>query len=118
VPGVVADSGQLLDHHGDPCQGPPVGVVAVGSCALEQGLLDLAELSQGQSGFAAGPAGGSQRLRPAGSPAPAPEVDALAGDAQATGDLGLGGAVVEQVAGTKPPPLYASKVSDSSTRWP
>jgi hypothetical protein len=118
VPGMVADPGQPPDHRGDPGQGPQVGIVAVGSGALEQGLFDAAELGAGQLGLAAGPAGGSQRLRPAGSPAPVPDVDALPGDAEGTADLGLRGTPVEQLAGAKPPPLHAGEVSARSTRPP
>jgi hypothetical protein len=87
VAGVVGDAGLLLDHLGHAGQGPLVGVVAVRAGA-------------GQQGFG-----------PACLPASVPDQSGLTGDAQGAGDLGLGGAVGEQVSGPKPALSHGGEVA-------
>src|SRR6266581_6411072 len=99
VPGVVGDPGQPPDHGGDAGLGPVVGVEAMGAGALAQGLIDGGELGVGQARRGAGGAGAAQRLGPARLPLGVPAAGVLPGDAEGAGDLGLGAAGGEQLAG-------------------
>ena len=62
--GVIADPGELGDHHPHPLQGPQVGVEPVRLGAPQQGLLDLA--SWAAESLGSGPVG--PRLRKASTP--------------------------------------------------
>jgi hypothetical protein len=52
--GVIADPGELGDHHRDAFQSPQVGVEPIGHRPSQQGLLDLGELAGRQLGIRAG----------------------------------------------------------------
>jgi hypothetical protein len=108
---VVGDAGPLQDHLGHAGQGPLVGVVAVRAGAGQQGLFDLVELVGGQARPAAGAVGAMQGFGPACLPASVPDQSGLTGDAQGAGDLGLGGAVGEQVSGPKPALSHGGEVA-------
>src|SRR5215218_1896110 len=97
--GVVGDPGDLLDHRGDARKGAVVGVEAVPLGALSEGMADRLKLSLGQTRSVPGRSGTVQRLRPARAPAPMPAADVLPRDAESAGDLGLGAAGGEQLAG-------------------
>src|SRR5215212_2428565 len=97
--GVVGDPGDLLDHRGDARKGPVVGVEAVRLGALSERLADRLKLSIGPARSVPGRSGTAQRLRPARAPAPMPAADVLPRDAESAGDLGLGAAGGEQLAG-------------------
>src|SRR5829696_2072237 len=97
--GVVGDPGDLLDHRGDALKGPVVGVEAVRLGALSERLADRLKLSIGQARSVPGRSGTAQRLRPARAPAPMPAADVLPRDTESAGDLGLGAAGGEQLAG-------------------
>src|SRR5918994_7352935 len=99
VAGMVADPGQPLDHGGDARKGPVVGVEAVGAGALAQRLVDGGKLGLRQARGVPGGATACQRVGPAGAPLGVPAADVLPGDAQFAGDLGLGAAGGEQLAG-------------------
>jgi hypothetical protein len=91
------DPGELGDHHRDPRQDPQVGVELISPGARQQGLLDLGELSGRQLGIRAGRPAAAQGVHAALGEAGGPHVDALAGDAELVGDLGLGTALGEQL---------------------
>ena len=95
--GVIADPGQLGDHHRHPLQGPQVGVEPIGHRALQQGLLDLGQLGIRQLGVRAGRPPAAQGVNPALLEAAVPDMRALAGYAELAGDLGLGAALGEQL---------------------
>src|SRR5215207_10197355 len=97
--GVVGDPGDLLDHRSDALKGPVVGVEAVRLGALSERLTDRLKLSIGQARSVPGRSGTAQRLRPARAPAPMPAADVLPRDTESAGDLGLGAAGGEQLAG-------------------
>src|SRR6266487_514215 len=99
VAGMVGDPGQPLDHRGDALKGPVVGVEAVGAGALPERLVDRLQLLVGQAGRRPGGAGAAQRLRAAPAPVGVAAADGLAGGTQFPGDLGLGAAGGEQLAG-------------------
>ena len=95
--GVMADPGELADHHRDPFQGPQVGVEPVGLGALEQGLLDAGQVGGRQLGIGAGRTPAAQRLDAALGEAGVPDMGALTGHAEFVGDLGLGAALGKQL---------------------
>src|SRR5215211_2731069 len=99
VPGMVGDPGHLLDHRSDALKGPVVGVEAMRPGALSERLADCLKLSIGQARGVAGRASAAQRLRPTRAPAPMPAADVLPRDTELVGDLGLGAAGGEQLAG-------------------
>ena len=99
VPGMVGDPGHLLDHRSDALKGPVVGVEAMRPGALSERLADCLKLSIGQARGVAGRASAAQRLRPTRAPAPMPAADVLPRDTELVGDLGLGAADGEQLAG-------------------
>src|SRR5688500_3965295 len=80
---------------------------AVGACALQQGLFHLLELAVGQPGRWSGRASAAPAVRSLGLPAPVPEMDTLAGDAELAGNLGLTDAGGEQLASAQPTGLEA-----------
>jgi hypothetical protein len=108
---VVADPGQALDHGGDAVESPQLPDKAVSGGALQQGLLDLGELGVGELRAGTGRAAAAQAVDSLGLPALIPEVDALAGDAELAGDLGLADAGGEQLGGTQPTGLEAFALS-------
>src|SRR5215213_3191472 len=97
--GVVGDPGDLLDHRGDARKGPVVGVEAMRPGALSERMADRLKLSLGQARSVPGRASAVQRLRPTRAPAPMPAADVLPRDTESAGDLGLGAAGGEQLAG-------------------
>jgi hypothetical protein len=99
VAGMVGDPGHPLDHRGDARKRPVVAVKAIGAGALPQRLVDGGELLLGQARGRPGRAGAAQRVGPASAPLGVPAADILAGDAELVGDLGLGVAGGEQLAG-------------------
>ena len=98
----MADPGQALDDGGDALQSPQLPDKAAGAGARQQGLLDLGELGVGELGAGTGRAAAAQAVDSLDLPALIPEVDALAGDAELAGDLGLADAGGEQLGGTQP----------------
>jgi hypothetical protein len=100
--GVIADPGELSDHHRDPLQGPQIGVEPIGLSALQQGLLDLGQLGSRQLGVRAGWTPAAQSLDAALLEAGVPDVRALARDTEGAGDLGLGVALGEQLGRLEP----------------
>ena len=104
---MVTDSGEALHDHGDAVQRPQLPDKAVGACALQQGLFHLLELAVGQPGRWSGRASAAQAVRSLGLPAPVPEMDALAGDAELAGNLGLTDAGGEQLGSAQPTGLEA-----------
>src|SRR6266511_2201443 len=70
-----------------------------GKSTLAQRLVDGVQLLVGQARGVPGRAGAAQRLQPALAPMGVPAADVLAGHAELVGDLGLGVAGGEQLAG-------------------
>ena len=99
VPRMVGDPGLLLDHHGDPGQGPMVAVEAVRAGTFAQCLGEVVELLVRQARGMSGGAGAAQRVQPTRPPQRVPAADVLAGHTELVGDLGLGAAGSEQRAG-------------------
>ena len=111
VAGMVAHAGQPLDHLRDALQGPPVGRKAVRTSALAQGLVDDGALFGRQLWPAAlaastGQCGGAACLQ-----AGVPDAGCLAGNLQRAGDLGLRGAMVEQLGCAQATLPHARKVA-------
>jgi hypothetical protein len=96
---MVADLGHLLDHARDPGKGPVVGVEPVRASALPERLPDGGKLGIRQARDVPGRAGAAQRLQSARAPLGVPAAGVLPGDTQFAGDLGLGAAGGEQLAG-------------------
>jgi hypothetical protein len=99
VPRMVGDPGLLLDHRGDPGQGPMVAVEAVRAGTFAQCLGEVVELLVRQARGMSGGAGAAQRVQPTRPPQRVPAADVLAGHTELVGDLGLGAAGGEQRAG-------------------
>ena len=114
--GVIADPGELSDHHRDPLQGPQVGVEPIRPGALQQGLLDLGQLGSRQLGVRASWAPAAQSLDAALLEAGVPDVRALARDAELVGDLGLGVALGEQLGRLEPSGLKGGTLLGRSGR--
>jgi hypothetical protein len=104
---MVAHAGQPLHDHGDAVQRPQLPDKAVAAGALQQSLFNLMELAVGQPGHWSGRASAAQSVRSLSLPAPVPEMDALAGDAELAGYLGLTDAGGEQLGGAQPTGLEA-----------
>lgn len=90
MPRVIRHARQLLDDPRDAGQRPEVRAEAVRPRALAQGRLDASHLFRSQPRLASRPAGGPQRRAPALAPRAIPSHDALAADAQASGDGTMG----------------------------
>ena len=86
MPGVILDAGQLLDEARDAGQRPEIRAKAVRPGALPQGRFDLGHLLGTQSRLAPGPPCGAQRRASTLAPRLIPPHDALATDAQPSGD--------------------------------
>jgi hypothetical protein len=67
--------------------------------AFTQRPLEIVQLLVGQARGVPGGAGAAQRLQPARAPLGVPAAGVLPGDTQFAGDLGLGAASGEQLAG-------------------
>src|SRR6266516_4114637 len=109
--GMVAHAGQPPDHLRDPLQGPPVGREAMRTSALAQCLVDHGALFGRQSrpaalAASAGQCGGAACLQ-----AGVPDAGRLAGNLQRAGDLGLRGAMVEQLGCAQATLPHALKVA-------
>jgi hypothetical protein len=103
--GVIADPGELGDHHRDPLQGPQVGVEPIGQSALEQGLLDPGQLGGRQLGVRAGRATTAHGIHPTLLEPGVPGMGTLTRDAELVGALGLGAAEGEQLGRLQAPYL-------------
>ena len=86
VPRVILHARQLLDDPSDPGQRPEVRAEAMRPWALAQGRFDAPHLLRSQPWLAPGAARAPQRPAPALAPRAIPSHDALAADAQASGD--------------------------------
>ena len=89
MPGVILHAGQVLDESRDARQRPEIRAEAVRPRALPQGRFDLGHLLGTQSRLAPGPTDGAQRRASALAPRLIPPHDALATDAQPSGDGAL-----------------------------
>jgi hypothetical protein len=103
----MADPGQPLDDQRDAVQGPQLAGEPAGASPLPQDLFDLAELGVRQPGFRSRRASAAQGVGAIGLPAPIPQMHALAGNAELTGDLGLADTGGEQLPSTQPACLEA-----------
>ena len=87
--GMILHAGQVLDESRDARQGPETRAKAVCPRALPQGRVDRGHVLGPQSRLAPGSTGGAQRGAPALAPRLIPPHDALATDAQPSGDRAL-----------------------------
>src|SRR5262245_53868810 len=99
VSGMVGDPGELLDHGRHALKRPVVAVEAVRAGTLAQRLVDGVKLGVVKARGLPGGAGAAQRVGPTLAPLGVPAAGVLAGDAEGVGDLGLGVAGGEQLAG-------------------
>ncbi len=87
--GMIRHARQALDEPRHPRQGPALRAEAVRPRPLAQGRFEAAQLLGRQSGLAPGPPRGAQRRAPTLPPRAVPPQDALATDAQPSGDGAL-----------------------------
>jgi len=108
---MIPDAGDPGDNDRHAGQTPQVGIEAVGAWPLEQGPLDLLPLSRAETRLAPGATGRGQPLPAALLPPREPDVNGLACDGQAAGNLRLPDSLSEQPGGRQAPTLHAGKVS-------
>ncbi len=108
---MVPDAGDPGDDYRQARQAPQVGIQAVCARPLEQSPLELSQLSRGETRLAPGPTGRGQALPALPLPASEPDVDGLARDRQAAGNLRLPDPLSEQPGGRQTSPLHTVKVS-------
>jgi len=111
VAGVVLHSGGVLDHLGDPDQGPQISRIPIGPRTLLEGAFHLGQVGVGHLARTTRLSGAFQGALPPDQPQLVPVGDRLVGDPELTADVGLGHSLGEQVGGLHPGGLHGLEIT-------